>query len=143
MMNEPLHTIMQTALITVTADTPLSQVRDIFMKKHVHHIPVLDGKTLIGLVTTWDLFRLGISAQACADVPVGEIMTSKLSTLSPDDHIGAAAEIFLEHLFHALPIVNDQHELVGMITTYDILKYEFVKEYSEERKQAEMLTGYH
>ncbi|MBK9960382.1 MAG: CBS domain-containing protein [Saprospiraceae bacterium] len=34
----------------------------------------------------------------------------------------------MEHLFHALPVV-DNGELVGIITTFDVLKYEYQREY--------------
>jgi len=39
--------------------------------------------------------------------------------------------VLMEHLFHAIPIVNDKHELVGIVTTYDVLRYEYNKEYPE------------
>ena len=55
-------------------------------------------------------------------------MTKRLATLEPDEKIGAAAEVLLEHLFHAVPITLDG-DLVGIVTTFDILKYEFSKEY--------------
>ena len=45
---------------------------------------------------------------------------------------GAAAEVLREHLFHAVPIVNDDHELVGMITTFDIIAIEYDREYPED-----------
>ena len=57
-------------------------------------------------------------------------MTTKLATLEPSDKVGSAAEIFLEHLFHAVPIVKDG-ELVGIITSFDVMKYEFRKAYPD------------
>ncbi len=143
MMNEPLLSIMSTNLVTISPNTTLDEVRTILLTRRIHHLPVVEDKKLVGLVTSWDLFKLEESVEATKHRPVSEIMTRRLATLEPDDKIGAAAEIFLEHLFHALPIVNEDHELVGMVTTYDLLKYEFSKEYSDERKQQEMLTGYH
>jgi CBS domain-containing protein len=134
---------MSTNLITILPETTLAEVREIFLTRKVHHLPVLEGRKLIGLVTSWDLFKLGKSSESLSAIPVSEVMTKRLATLQPEDKIGAAAEVLLEHLFHALPIVNDEHELVGMLTSYDLLKYEFGKEYSDERKEAEMLTGYH
>ena len=58
-------------------------------------------------------------------------MTRKLATLEPDQHIGAAAEVLMEHLFHAVPIVNEAGDLVGIVTSYDILRYSYQKEYPE------------
>lgn len=46
--------------------------------------------------------------------------------LEPEDKIGTAAELFLDNRFHALPVVSDGY-LVGLVTTFDVLRYEFKK----------------
>jgi len=131
MMNEPLRTIMQTDNVTITPDTTLAEVREILLKKRIHHLPVLEGKKLVGLITTWDMFKLGKSAEEYATMKAYELMTTHLAALQPNDHIGAAAEVLEEHLFQAIPIVTENHEFVGMVTTYDLLNYEYNKEYPE------------
>jgi CBS domain-containing protein len=131
MMNERIQTIMTSQVITLSPGDTLGQAREIFMSNHIHHLPIVDGKKLVGLVTSWDLFKLGLSAVAYQDMRVSEVMTTHLATLEPDQHIGAAAEVLMEHLFHAIPIVNDRHELMGIVTTYDVLRYEYQKEYPE------------
>ena len=55
-------------------------------------------------------------------------MTKKLAKVESTDKIGTAAEVFMEHLFHALPVVDDG-KLVGIVTSFDLLKYEYNKEY--------------
>lgn len=132
MMNEALHTIMSKNIVSITPDTTLGEVREILLKKRIHHLPVLEGKKLVGVITTWDMFKMGKSVDDYKDMKAYEIMTSHVATLHPDEHIGAAAEIFEEHLFQAVPVVNEQHELMGMITTYDLLDYEYKKEYPED-----------
>ena len=52
---------------------------------------------------------------------VESIMTTGLAKLAPTDKILVALKVFKENLFHAIPIV-DQDELVGIVTTYDIIK---------------------
>ncbi len=132
MMNEAVHTIMTPDVVTLSPGNTLGDAREIFMTKRVHHIPIIDGKKLVGLLTSWDLFKLGLSAVAYQDMRVSEIMTTHLATLDPDQHIGAAAEVLMAHLFHAVPIVNDKKELLGIVTTYDILRYEYKKEYPDD-----------
>ena len=131
MMNEFVHTIMTADVITLTPSDTLGQAREILMSKHIHHLPVVEGKKLVGMVTSWDIFKLGLSAVAYQDMRISEVMSTHLATLDPDQHIGAAAEVLMEHLFHAVPIVNEHHELVGIITTYDVLRYEYRKEYPD------------
>jgi len=57
-------------------------------------------------------------------------MSTKLVKIEPDDKVGTAAELFLDNRFHALPVVAEG-KLVGLVTTFDMLKYEFKKEYKE------------
>ena len=135
MMNEPLRLIMTKEVISVTPNTSLGKVREILLKKGIHHVPVVENKKLVGLITTWDMFKLGKSADDYAEMKAYELMTTHLAKLSPDDHIGAAAEVFEEHLFQAIPVVNDNGELEGIITTHDLLDYEYTKEYPEDLKK--------
>lgn len=55
-------------------------------------------------------------------------MTKILATIEPIDKVGTAAEVFMEHLFHALPVV-DNGKLVGIVTSFDVLRYEYNREY--------------
>jgi acetoin utilization protein AcuB len=132
MLNAPIHTIMSQDLITMAPNETLGRARDIFLENRIHHLPIVEGKKLVGIVTSWDLFKTGKSAEEYSAMKASDIMTRKIATLEPDDHIGAAAEVLREHLFHAVPIVNDDHELVGMVTSFDIIKIEYDKEYPED-----------
>lgn len=132
MLNAPIHTIMTRDLITISPGDTLGRAREIFMENRIHHLPVVEGKNLVGIVTAWDLFKTGKSAEEYSKMQASEIMTRKIATLEPDDHIGAAAEVLRAHLFHAIPIVNSDHELVGIITSFDIIKVEYEKEYPED-----------
>ena len=129
MMNEPISTIMTRDLITISPDLKVSKAFEMLMQHRIHHLPVVkNGDELVGLVTTYDLFKLNLPENAYKRIQIDSIMTTKLATLTPSDKVGTAAEIFLEHLFHALPIV-EEGKLVGIVTTFDVLKYNFRKEY--------------
>lgn len=131
MMNELVHTHMTTNVITLGPDNTLGEVRDILISKHIHHIPVVEGKKLVGMVTSWDIFKLGKSVEEYKSIKISEVMTRKVATLDPDQHLGAVAEVLTRHLFHAVPIVNDDNELLGIITSTDIIRYGHSKEYPE------------
>lgn len=129
MMNEPLSTIMTSELITLGPKDTLQKAMEILRSKRIHHLPVVDGKKMVGLITTYDLFKIDRNKEEFGEIPLEEIMTKKLATLESGDKIGTAAEIFLAHLFHAIPIV-DNGDLVGIVTTHDVMKYCFRKEYT-------------
>lgn len=127
-MNERVASIMTRELITVNQDDSLQKVKDILINNRIHHVPVVDGTKLVGLVTTYDLFKLNVEHKDYPNTRVGNVMTKRIATVESNFHIGTAAEVFMEHLFHAIPVV-DNGELVGIVTSFDILKYEYQKEY--------------
>ncbi len=138
MMNEPVASIMSTDLITISPDDDLNRVKEIFTSYRIHHIPVVEEDRLVGLVTTYDLFKMGKGHDQYADVSVRSVMSQKLATLESTAKVGTACEIFLENLFHALPIV-DNGVLVGIVTTFDVLKYTHRKEYPNREILSPML----
>lgn len=128
-MNEPISRIMTREVLTVKPGDNLNVVKDILFTKRIHHLPVVEGKKMVGIITSFDLVKLGKAHEDYAGITVESVMTRGVATLGPNEKIGAAAEVFLENLFHGLPIVNERGELVGIVTTHDILKYEFLREY--------------
>lgn len=135
MMNEFVRDHMTKELITLGPENTLGEVRQILLEKHIHHIPIVggeNGRKLIGMVTSWDLFKLGKSADEYGSMKVKDVMTTKVAVLDPDQHLGAVADVLTRHLFHAVPIVNDDQELLGIITSTDIVRYAHTKEYPED-----------
>ena len=120
-------------LVTVSPDTSLDEVHKLFAIHSFHHIPVVgDGQKLKGIISKQDLLKVAFSlakrtgGQTYSEIKyhtmlVEEVMTNDPIQLDPDDTIGLAADIFLANKFHSLPIV-EQDELVGIVTTHDLLK---------------------
>ena len=129
----PVSTIMTPGPITVNSDERLSVVAQIFSGNKIHHLPVLEDGRLVGMISKSDFlfFKRGFSDsegdKALEEVRLNnytakEIMTTKLAKLDPSDKINVALEVFKENLFHGIPVVNEG-ELVGIVTTYDIIKH--------------------
>ena len=53
---------------------------------------------------------------------VSEVMTRDLVTVDPDTPLKIVSDILMENLFHSLPVVS-KDKIVGIITTFDLLKY--------------------
>ena len=58
MMNEQIRSIMTTAPVTVSPENTLSEVSGLFKTRRIHHLPVVSQGKLVGLVTTYDLWKL-------------------------------------------------------------------------------------
>lgn len=132
MMNESVSSIMTKKLKTLQPSDPLSKVIDLFKKHKIHHLPIVENGILKGLITTSDLMWANKPFDEYGQVRVEDVMTTKLATLEPEAKIGTAAQIFLKNWFHALPIVDDKGKLIGIVTTFDVLRYNFEKEYPNE-----------
>jgi len=129
-----LSKIMTTDLLTVTADTKLSKIKEIFDNKRIHHIPVVKYQMLIGIISKTDMLHYikGVVGQRQDDVELNrdllenytakDIMTTGVAKLESKDRIATAIMVFQENIFHAIPIV-DNNLLVGIVTTYDIINF--------------------
>lgn len=138
MMNEKVEVIMMKELITLGPECSLADVSNVFKTKKIHHIPIVEDGKLVGLVTTYDMWRKNVRHEDYEKIQVKDIMSKRLIKLEPDSKIGTAAELFLDNRFHALPVV-DGDMLLGLVTTFDILRYQFKKEYPEAILYKEVL----
>ncbi len=145
MMNQPVSEIMTKKLITVIPTDSLKLVNDLFNQHNIHHILVVRHLDLVGIISKTDFYKAIHGArlenpetaaseneQIYARFKAEDLMTKNVAKIGPDEKIGTAAEIFLENYFHAIPIVNDQQELVGIVSNYDILKMFFHEAYPDQ-----------
>jgi CBS domain-containing protein len=51
----PVSAYMSTDLVTTTANTDIRDVADVMIERGFHHVPVVDGDVVIGMITTTDL----------------------------------------------------------------------------------------
>lgn len=127
----PISTIMTERLITVNPDDSLEVVKKHFSEHNIHHLPVVLGREIIGIVSSTDFnhFLRGFEHNKKDHLTenirlqswkVQEIMTEKLAKLDASDPIRTALEVFKTNRIHALPVLKDG-ELVGIVTTYDII----------------------
>jgi CBS-domain-containing membrane protein len=63
-----------------------------------------------------------LSQSALNKVSVEEIMTTNPICLAPTDTVEDALLIFRTHTFHAIPIVEGNQRLVGILSTHDLVK---------------------
>ncbi len=144
--NNPISSIMTTKLVTVSPDDYLSRVTKIFESHDFHHIPVVKGGSkLVGIISKDDFQKMNYyffekmaddngAAKYKEGLRASDIMTPYPLNIDPDDTIGLAADIFLANRFHALPVIEDG-ELVGIITSHDLIRYAFTTAYKSEEKE--------
>ena len=131
-LGAPISSIMSREVVCATTHMVFSEVKDLFTKHNIHHIPVVHENKLIGILSFSDMLREGLSDsksredQAIQDVfdaaiSIEAIMSKQVITVQPEDSIRKVVELFVQHSIHALPIV-DKEELIGIVTPTDFLR---------------------
>jgi len=132
MLNEHVRDIMTKKPTTVGPNDTLAQVNAIMVKKRLQQLPVTENGQLVGLITTFDLWRGKNDAEKEDTRQVREVMTKGVVKLSPKDKVGTAAELFVDRRFKTLPVVNLRNELKGVVTAFDVIQHVYMKEYPKE-----------
>lgn len=131
--NELISKIMSSNAATVQLGQPLSEVRKLMCSTHFHHIPIVEGKKLVGLVSSTDLMKINLLINGADErtvdtiidqqFKIADIMTTQLTTIKQTHTIREAAELLCKGQFHSLPVIDDDQNVVGIVTTTDLIHY--------------------
>ncbi|MBK7937195.1 MAG: CBS domain-containing protein [Lewinellaceae bacterium] len=133
MKNETISALMSTNVVTVNVHDHIEKAQTLMQVHKIRHLPVLHKGKLVGMLSLTDLMRLSFSdnfgdMEAEADIAIFEmlgirhVMKSKPETITPAHTIREVAEILAHREFHALPVVENE-QVVGMVTTTDLIRY--------------------
>jgi acetoin utilization protein AcuB len=108
--------------VTISPDENVNDAFHILLEHRFRQAPVVEDGKLIGIVTDRDLRTALFQTYVESDLTVGDVMRAGPVTTSEDANIEEAAKIMCECKFNSLPVVSRTGDLVGIITTTDILK---------------------
>jgi len=123
--------VMSKKLITIKKSDSLKKAQDIMVEKSIRHLPVIDGKELLGIITESDIRGafMGKGTKTSsgkvrplspAKMKVSDYMTPDPMVVVPETHIEDAALIIYKYKIGALPVIK-RNKLVGLISIMDIL----------------------
>ncbi|WP_027124340.1 CBS domain-containing protein [Gelidibacter mesophilus] len=127
-----VSSIMSTKIIKLKKDDDLEKAEHLFKKHKIRHIPVVDGKSIIGMLSYTDLLRISfvdavddegeIESLVYNMFTIEQVMAKNVVSVSSTSSIKEVAQILAKKEFHALPVVDD-NELVGIVTSTDLINF--------------------
>jgi acetoin utilization protein AcuB len=124
--------LMSKKLVTVDADISMMKASRLMKDNGIQHLLVLKKGRLAGIVSDRDLKEAQRSKGTALDIyelyylldniTVGSVMPRQLFTIDPGATVGKAAAVMLKHNISALPVVNPDGGLEGIITKGDIFR---------------------
>jgi acetoin utilization protein AcuB len=115
--------IMHSPVTVLPLTATLGEAYALFERHGFRHLPVVDGKRLVGILSDRDL-RFATSSFCAtphtAQDPVSIAMSPRVLTADPLDPVEDAAKIMREHKIGCLPVV-DGEDVVGILTGMDLL----------------------
>jgi len=143
--------IMTTNVMTVNENDTIERCANLMIKNNLSGLPVVnDEGDVLGIVTEGDLIRRRSNVQTPAylellggiiylDNPnsflndvkkamglsAKEIMTEDLVTIQQDQTVEDAANLLIQKQIKRLPVLNDHHDLVGILSRKDIMSHLF------------------
>lgn len=124
---------MSSPVIVVRPLDTLAHVRNIMLKEGISRLVVVEGIRPIGTITRKDIIRKirsqKFQLRDLNSIYVSEVMRSPVSIINEDDSISLAAKKMTSENIRGLPVVNNNGELIGIITKTDITRY-FAENYT-------------
>lgn len=113
--------VMTRSIISVSSDDFVATAAKVMKDKNVGTVLVIDGHDVKGLVTDRAIVTRVVGEEKDPRVvPVRSIMTRDIITCSENTDIIDAARTLGENRIRRMPVVNDKHELVGIVSVSDI-----------------------
>jgi CBS domain-containing protein len=127
---EPVNRLMTAAVLSVDMSSPAGEVLRLFAAYPVHHLPVVNGTKVVGMLSSADLMKLDAFLPKHATRPlkflnqrmrIETLMRKPPITVGETQSVQDAAQLMAAHGIHALPVTDAAENLIGIITTTDIM----------------------
>ena len=129
----PVRHVMTHDPLCVEVDTPPSVARRLLANHPFHHLPVVRDGRIVGILSLADLLPHALAAYVAdaatvdahldAVTRLDRLMTHEPETVGPDDSLLRAATLLADGRFHAVPVVDGQGAVLGILTTTDIVRH--------------------
>jgi acetoin utilization protein AcuB len=111
---------MTVPVVTISPDEGLDTARELLRRHNFRHLPVTEGRRLVGIISESDL-RIAEAVGRAGEAVVADAMITNLFTAAPETTVEQAAMLMVDNKISAVPVVNGDDEVIGILTASDIL----------------------
>jgi CBS domain-containing protein len=121
--------IMSAPVYVVSPDETVARARNLMLRHKIGRLVIINNNKPVGMVTKKDIVRRLNQAEPqwrrrpIDDIPVSKVMTESLITIFPDATPRQLGELMTENNIGGLPVVNNNDEVIGIVTKWDLIKY--------------------
>ncbi len=132
-----LKEVMTSPTISIDVKAPFSQVAKHFQQYRIRHLPVTNQKKeVVGIISQRDLYKIqpphkNIDGQwvfdyeVLDDIILGNVMTTEPFIMNQNCTLAQALDPMVRNKYGCVPVINDEKQLCGILTQFDILKIGF------------------
>lgn len=121
-MSTPITEFMTPMPHTVGHDITLEKAKKMMQEHHCHHLPVLDGGILVGILSSTDLDTVA-KLKDWQDIKVEEVMTEEPMVIAPSEDVFQATMLMQQKKIGSLIISATNDSPWGIFTATDALTY--------------------
>lgn len=133
-LSTPIIQIMNADPVSIDVAAPFADAYRILSADRFHHLPVVESGKLVGMLATTDVVKLTYSLTPAGESSdteallnrlfrIADVMATDLITISERATLGEAARSLSSGGFHALPVVNSDGDLKGIVTSTDLIEH--------------------
>ena len=111
--------IMSKSVHSVGPASSIAEAARSMSEFDVGALPVVDGRTLVGILTDRDIAVRAVAGSIDPRSSVREIMTPRVAICLPQDSVAHALEVMSDEQVRRVPVCTGEGELVGMVTLAD------------------------
>jgi CBS domain-containing protein len=121
--------IMTGSPVTLKPEDTLDLANDVISLGRIRHIPVVENRRLVGLLSERDLMGAAVfglkqksKSSLLKSFLIKDVMKKRVVTVTPETSIQDAAHLMADKKIGCVPVVSGG-AIVGLVTTTDILRY--------------------
>jgi CBS domain-containing protein len=118
-----IEDVMTQGVLSTRPEALMPKAARVMMENKITALPVMEGDKLVGILTSTDLFRFIVAEIDTLNekISVSDYMTAEVVTLAHDDSLLEAHRLMGVKRIRALPVVDNNEKLIGIVTRTDLL----------------------